>query len=154
MNQGKEVIMEARGLTRRYRNCDAVVDLDLQVEEGSVFAYLGPNGAGKTTTIRLLMDLVHPTAGEARVFGRRSAELTRAHFAEIGYVSADQRMPGGMTVRGVLNYLRPMYPTWDDTFASYLTGMFDLPMKRKIRHLSRGMIRKTALVGALASTLR
>lgn len=150
MNTDAQIIVEARGLTRRYRNCDAVSDLDLQVEEGSVFAYLGPNGAGKTTTIRLLLDLIHPTAGEARVFGRPSRELGREQLAEIGYVSADQRLPEGMTVGGVLNYLRPMYPTWDTSFAGYLTGMFDLPMNRKIRHLSRGMRRKTALVGALA----
>ena len=102
MNTDAQIILEARGLTRRYRNCEAVSDLDLQVEEGSVFAYLGPNGAGKTTTIRLLLDLIHPTAGEARVFGRPSRKLGREHLAEIGYVSADQRLPEGMTVAGIL----------------------------------------------------
>ena len=150
MSTDTRVIMEARGLSRRYRNCDAVIDLNLKVEEGSVFAYLGPNGAGKTTTIRLLMNLVHPSSGEARIFGRPSAALRPAHLADIGYVAADQRLPEWMTVGGLLGYLKPMYPAWDDAFATYLTGMFDLPMNRRIKQLSRGMRRKTALVGALA----
>ncbi len=150
MSAASNVIMEARGLTRRYRHCDAVVDLDLQVPEGSVFAYLGPNGAGKTTTIRLLLNLIHPTAGEAMVFGQPSRRLGREALAQIGYVSADQQLPPGMTVGGILDYLRPMYPSWDPAFVKYLTAMFDLPLNRKVKHLSRGMQRKTALVGALA----
>ncbi len=98
MSAASNVIMEARGLTRRYRHCDAVVDLNLQVPEGSVFAYLGPNGAGKTTTIRLLLNLIHPTAGEAAVFGRPSRRLGQEAFAQIGYVSADERLPKHLLV--------------------------------------------------------
>jgi ABC-2 type transport system ATP-binding protein len=63
--------IELRGLAKRYESLVAVDGLDLVVEEGRVFGLLGPNGAGKTTTLRMLTGLVHPTAGEARLFGER-----------------------------------------------------------------------------------
>ncbi|HUS84751.1 MAG TPA: ABC transporter ATP-binding protein [Anaerolineales bacterium] len=54
---------------------EAVIDLDLEVQAGQVFGFLGPNGAGKTTTIRLLMDLIRPSAGEAFLFGKPTSSL-------------------------------------------------------------------------------
>ncbi|MDP2274451.1 MAG: ABC transporter ATP-binding protein [Archangium sp.] len=63
-------IIEATGLTRKYGAVTAVEGLDLDVREGSVTGFLGPNGAGKTTTIRMLLGLVHPTAGSVRVCGQ------------------------------------------------------------------------------------
>jgi ABC-2 type transport system ATP-binding protein len=61
--------IETDGLTKRYGGSVGVDDLDLTVERGEAFGFLGPNGAGKSTTISLLLDFLHPTAGEARVFG-------------------------------------------------------------------------------------
>ena len=60
----------ARGLVKRYGEIVAVDDVDLTVERGDVFGYLGPNGAGKTTSLRMLLGLIRPTAGVARLFGR------------------------------------------------------------------------------------
>lgn len=150
MNNGEKVIIEARGLSRHYRHCDALAGLDLEVREGSVFAYLGPNGAGKTTTIKLLLNLIHPTAGGSSLFGVPSAKLGREEFSRIGYVSADQKQPEWMTVGELLRYLRGLYPDWDDAFCTAMVALFDLPEDRKLKHLSRGMRMKTALVGALA----
>jgi len=62
--------VEARGLVKRYGDIVAVDDVDLTVERGDVFGYLGPNGAGKTTSLRMLLGLIRPTAGRARLFGR------------------------------------------------------------------------------------
>jgi len=64
-------IIATRGLTKRFRGGQLAVDgLDLTVPAGSVFGFLGPNGSGKTTTIRMLMGLIEPTSGTARVLGR------------------------------------------------------------------------------------
>ena len=68
--------IETTGLTKRFGDVVAVDDLDLTVEAGEVFGFLGPNGAGKSTTIALLLDFLHPTAGEARVFGLDSHEAS------------------------------------------------------------------------------
>ena len=57
------------GLTKRYGSTLALDRLDLEIRPGEVFGFLGPNGAGKTTTIRLLLGLIHPTSGTARVLG-------------------------------------------------------------------------------------
>jgi ABC-2 type transport system ATP-binding protein len=63
------------GLTKQYRRVRAVDDLSFQVEPGRVTGFLGPNGAGKTTTLRMLLNLVTPTAGTATIGGRRYADL-------------------------------------------------------------------------------
>ncbi len=106
-------IIETHNLTRRYWKTEAVSGLDLALPEGSITALLGPNGAGKTTTIKLLMNLILPSAGEARVLGVDSRKLGPAEFARIGYVSENQQLPLWMTVRQLLDYCRPFYSTWD-----------------------------------------
>jgi ABC-2 type transport system ATP-binding protein len=64
-------VVAVRGLTKSYGRVHAVTDLDFEVEPGQVCGLLGPNGAGKTTALRMLVGLIRPTAGEARLFGRR-----------------------------------------------------------------------------------
>ena len=62
--------VETRGLVKRYGDIVAVDHVDLAVERGDVFGYLGPNGAGKTTSLRIMLGLIRPTDGSARLFGR------------------------------------------------------------------------------------
>ena len=62
-------VIEAEKLTKSYGSHRGIIEVDLAVQQGEVFGFLGPNGAGKTTTIRLLLDLIRPTSGHARVFG-------------------------------------------------------------------------------------
>ncbi len=137
-------IIETHNLTRRFGRTEAVHDLDFSVPQGSVCALLGPNGAGKSTTIKLLMNLLQPTAGEARVLGADSRRLRRRHFEWIGYVSENQQLPAWMTVRQYLDYCRPFYPNWDRGLEKELTDQFALPGDRKLGELSRGMLMKAA----------
>lgn len=143
-------VIETRNLSRRFGKKDAVHDLAIRVPEGRIFAFLGPNGAGKSTTIKLLMNILEPTAGEALVFGRDARTLGPAEFCQIGYVAEDQAAPDGMTVQQFLDYVRPMYPTWDPAFCSVLLKQFDLPLNRKLKNLSRGMRMKAILLSSLA----
>jgi ABC-2 type transport system ATP-binding protein len=122
----------------------------LAVPRGSVFALLGPNGAGKTTTLKLLMNLLPPTSGSARVLGVDSRKLREREFAQIGYVSENQQLPLWMTVRQLLDYCRPFYPTWDRALEATLLKQFALPADRKLSQLSRGMTMKAALLSSLA----
>jgi len=66
---GSPAVIETRGLVKRFAEANAVDGIDLDVPDGGVYGFLGPNGAGKTTTIRILVGLLWPTRGSARIFG-------------------------------------------------------------------------------------
>lgn len=143
-------IIEVNQLSRSFGKKDAVKGLNLVVPEGTVFAFLGPNGAGKTTTIKTIMNIIEPSSGTAKVFGKDSRQLQPADFASIGYISENQKMPEWMTVQQLLDYCKPFYPTWDDDFVAKLQAQFKLPLNEKIKSLSRGMKVKAALLSSLA----
>ncbi len=145
-----KAVIETHSLTHRFGALPAVRDLNLSVPEGSIFAFLGPNGAGKTTTIKLILNLLHPTEGHATVLGADSTRLGPAEFARIGYVSENQQLPEWMTVQQLVDFCRPMYPTWDADFCSRMLRDFLLPTETQIRHLSRGMRMKVSLLTSLA----
>ena len=99
MNDGR---ITARGLTKRYRGVTAVDDLSFTVEPGRVTGFLGPNGAGKTTTLRMLLNLLTPTAGTATIGGRRYADLdepTRVVGAVLEASAAHAGRTGGNHLR-------------------------------------------------------
>jgi ABC-2 type transport system ATP-binding protein len=131
-------VIETNNLTRSFTGTYAVRDLSLSVPEGSVFAFLGPNGAGKTTTIKMLMNILEPTSGQASVMGVETRRIGPRELARIGYVSENQKMPDWMTVGQLIDYCRPFYPQWDDAFCTKLREQFELPLDRKLKHLSRG----------------
>jgi ABC-2 type transport system ATP-binding protein len=137
-------------LTCRYGRTEAVRGLTLTVEPGSIFALLGPNGAGKTTTVRMLMNILRPSAGRATVLGVDSRRLGVHELATIGYVSENQKVPLWMTVDELLAFCRPLYPSWDESLCRKLLADFDLQANAKIASLSRGMRVKAALVSSLA----
>src|ERR1700761_4280975 len=123
-------IIEADQLGYRYRQNHAVNGLNLRVPEGSIFALLGPNGAGKTTTIKLLMNLLSPSSGSIKVLGVDSRRLGPPELQQIGYVSEHQKRPLWMTVGGLADYCRPLYPTWDRSLEQDLLNRFELPRNR------------------------
>jgi ABC-2 type transport system ATP-binding protein len=143
-------VIETHALSRRFGSNEALHALDLSVPAGSICALLGANGAGKTTTIKLLMNLVAPTAGRAQVLGTDSRRLSPRELAQIGYVSENQKLPRWMSIRQYLDYCRPFYPQWDRDLERALTAQFGLPVDRKLGHLSRGMLVKVALLSALS----
>jgi ABC-2 type transport system ATP-binding protein len=137
-------------LTRKFGRIYALNGLNLDVPPGAVYALVGPNGAGKTTAIKILMNIYAPTTGRAEVLGIPSTEIAGAAFTSIGYVSENQQLPEWMRVGQFLDYLRFFYPSWDAALEKELIRQFDLPLDRKLRHLSRGMRMKAALAAALA----
>ena len=98
-------LLRTDGLTKRYGHVLALDHLCLDVEEGEVVGFLGPNGAGKTTTIRLLLDLIRPTAGTASIGGfdchRQSLDARRL----VGYLPGEMPVYPEMTGRAYLAYL-------------------------------------------------
>jgi ABC-2 type transport system ATP-binding protein len=137
-------------LSKRFGKTEALSGVGLEVPEGAIYALVGANGAGKTTLIKLLMNILRPTAGSARVLGMDSQRLRGRDLNRIGYVSENQEFPEWMTVGGMLAYLRPFYPTWDGALEGQLVRQFDLPLKRELKQLSRGQRMKAAMASALA----
>jgi len=143
------VIIQTSDLHKAYGRHDALRGLNLTVPDGSAFALIGANGAGKTTTIRVLLNLLVPSAGTATVLGMDSRRLSRLELAQIGYVSENQRMPGRLTVSQYLAHLRAFYANWDSELERSILTQLRLPPERKIADLSHGMRMKMALACAL-----
>jgi ABC-2 type transport system ATP-binding protein len=142
--------IETRFLTKQYRRTVALDRVTLEIPEHAVYALVGANGAGKTTLIRLLMNIFQPSGGTATVLGMASGEMSGRAFERIAYVSENQEIPDAMTIGGLLDYVRPFYPQWDTELEVQLVRQFDLPLERKLKHLSRGMRMKAALASVLA----
>ncbi len=149
-SQEETSAIRTENLTKKFGRVHALAGLNLNVAEGAVYALVGPNGAGKTTAIKILMNIFGPTHGRAQVLGMESTQIAGRAFTSIGYVSENQQLPEWMRVGGLLAYLRPFYPSWDRDLEKELVKQFDLPLDRKLRHLSRGMRMKAALASALA----
>ncbi len=143
-------IIETFSLTKYYKNnVIGIEDLSLSVEEGEIYGFLGSNGAGKTTTIRLLVNLIFPSAGNARVFGK---DIVKSHLdicKDIGYLPSAVRPPKYMTGENFLDYMGKLSSNGDIAYRNHLLEKFDFPskdLKRKIKEYSSGMARKIALV--------
>jgi ABC-2 type transport system ATP-binding protein len=141
--------IETHGLEKTYGNeVRAVADLNLRVERGEVFGYLGPNGAGKSTTIRVLLDLIHPTAGHASVLGldvRRDGVEARRR---IGYLPGDLRLYDRMTAREQLDSFARLRGAVDLERRNRLCERFAVVLDRPIRQLSKGNRQKIGVVQA------
>ena len=138
------------GFSKDYGKTRAVDDLTLTVPEGSIFGFLGQNGAGKTTTIRTLLNLQRPTAGQLSVMGLDSVRDSVAVRRQVGYLPEEPTYYPWMTVDEILRFNRAFYPEWDGALEASLVKQLDLPRKRKLQDLSRGMQSKVGLVMALA----
>ncbi|HLK69676.1 MAG TPA: ABC transporter ATP-binding protein [Bryobacteraceae bacterium] len=137
-------------LSKKFRRTAVLDGLYMDVPHGSIYGLVGANGAGKTTTIKILMNIHEPTGGRSEVLDVNSRHLAPRELAQIGYVSENQEVPEWMTVGYFLQYLSGFYPTWDRALASELVRQFQLPLDRKLRHLSHGMRMKAALASSLA----
>ena len=142
--------IRVENLVKKFGSVQALHGVNFAVPAGCIYGLLGPNGAGKTTTIKILMNLLPPSEGRAEVLGRRSEKLRWRDFQKIGYVSENQQLPENMRVGELLAYLEPYYPTWDPELGQELLRQLDLPLDRRLKHLSRGMKMKAALLASLA----
>ena len=142
--------ISTENLTKKFARTEVLKGIDLAVPEGAIYALVGANGAGKTTLIKLLMNILRPTSGSAHVLGLDANQIAGSAFTRIGYVSENQDQPEWMTVGALLDYMRPFYPQWDRDLERQLVAQFDLPLDRKLKHLSRGMKMKAAFASSLA----
>jgi ABC-2 type transport system ATP-binding protein len=148
-----ELAIEARGVTKRFGEVTAVADLDLAIEEGTVYGFLGPNGSGKTTTMRMLTTLTRPTEGEAFVHGVDVRDR-RAVVRHIGYLPEEPPLFDELTAREQLRHVAALHDvpgaTADRHIADYL-DRFALAdaADRRIGGYSTGMRKKVGLIQAV-----
>jgi ABC-2 type transport system ATP-binding protein len=136
------------GLSKDYGSARGLFGLDLEVGRGEIFGFLGPNGAGKSTTMRLLLDLIRPTAGSARVLGldtrRGSVEIRR----RVGFLPGDFAVYPKLTGRAVLDYLAQLRGGVDLRVRQALVERFEADLDRPVRQLSTGSRQKLGLIQA------
>lgn len=143
-----EPAIRTEGLVKTYGRNRGLAGLDLDVRTGEVYGFLGPNGAGKTTTIRLLLDLIRPTAGRARVLGLDPRADGVALRRRVGYLAGDFLVNGRQTARELLTYLGNLRGGVPRAAVDALAERLDLDTTRQIAALSRGNRQKVGLVQA------
>jgi ABC-2 type transport system ATP-binding protein len=147
-------VLSTRLLTKRYGRLTAVEDLDLEVGAGELFGFLGPNGAGKTTTIKMLVGLLRPTSGSARVAGADILQEPEKAKARIGYVPDAATLYDKLTAREFLEFSGDLYHVprpVRDRRTEALLSLFDLGERANdfLSGYSRGMRQKVSLAAAL-----
>ncbi|HVB90859.1 MAG TPA: ABC transporter ATP-binding protein [Acidimicrobiales bacterium] len=141
--------IRTEGLTKRYGPVDALSNLTLEVAHGEVLGYLGPNGAGKSTTIRLLLGLIHPTAGRAEIFGLDSRHQTVEAHRRLAYVPGEASLWPSLTGAETLHLLGQVQGQVDAPYRGELIARFDLDPSKKVRAYSKGNRQKLILIAGL-----
>lgn len=149
-SEGATIIATSQ-LSKSYGKVRALQNLTIEIRRGEVFGLLGPNGSGKTTTIRLLLGLLRPSGGSARVLGhdcwRDSLQVRNA----VTYVPGELRLPGHLTGFELLRYLdRLRGGEALDRAVALAHDVMDLDLRRRARTYSTGMKQKLALAQAFA----
>jgi len=141
-------LLEVAGLTKAYGRKRGIIDVSFSVVAGAVKRNLGPNGAGKTTTMRLLMGLLYPDRGTARIAGtdcwRQSVDVTRV----VGYLPGELALDANLTGGQILAYLANLRGGVDSAYLETLIARLDLDPTRRFRQYSHGNKQKVGLIQA------
>ena len=144
-------MIDVDGLSKRYGDLQAVADVSVTVESGSVFGLVGPNGAGKTSTLKMIAGLLEPTAGEITVDGRDPGDP--AMHRRLGYLPEESPLYEEMTPRGYLTFFADLYDVPAMVAESRIEETLDrLDLEardRQVGDFSKGMKRKVGIARSL-----
>ncbi|MEK5415662.1 ABC transporter ATP-binding protein [Paenibacillus odorifer] len=143
-------VVEIKGLTKSYGNVTAIHELSFSLEKNKIYGLLGRNGAGKTTIMHMITAQLFPTSGVLNVFGEHPYENNRV-LRQICFIKESQRYPDTYRIIDVLEVSELFFPNFDREYAHSLIKDFNLPLKRRIKKLSRGMLSAVGIVVGLAS---
>ncbi|MES2346896.1 MAG: ABC transporter ATP-binding protein [Pseudomonadota bacterium] len=141
--------IQCDGISKRYPHFQ-LRDVDLTLEQGAVMGLVGPNGAGKSTILRMVMGLVGADTGSIKVLGHAMPEQQITAKRNIGFVAEDMRLYESETIAFHMDFIKSIFDTWDDGYASTLLRRFDMNKKQKVKGLSHGQRVKATLLLALA----
>ncbi len=140
----------ARDLRKSFGKHAVLSGLTLEVPQGHAVGLVGANGAGKTTLLKILLGLIRPDGGEARIAGEASSELSPAVRGRIGYVPQAPVQFSWLTGKSMLDYVGAFYPTYDSEYANALVERWKVSLKTPIGLLSPGQQQRLSIVRALA----
>ena len=143
-------VISLRDITKSYGNFE-LGPVNLEIEPGHVVAVVGPNGSGKSTLIRMLMNLVKPTSGEVRLFGRAYPDDEVAIKQRIGYVPERSVGHDEMSAKSLGEFVSYWYPRWDQRLYQDLLGRSRVDQDKKFGKLSKGVQRRLSFALALAT---
>jgi len=143
-------VVKVHKLSKTYGDMKALDDVSLTIEANKIYGLLGRNGAGKTTLMHILTAQNFATSGELRVFGEHPYENNRV-LSRICFIKESQRYPDTFRVSHVLQAASLLFPNWDSAFAHTLLEDFQIPLKRRVKKLSRGMLSAVGIIVGLAS---
>ncbi len=145
-------VIETDHLSKDYGKFHAVQSLNLRISQRQITGFLGRNGAGKSTTIKMLLGMTHPTEGTGTVLGRAidDPKASREMRREVAYVAEDKQLYSYMTVEQLIAFTRSFYSDWQPDLERQLLKQYELPLRRKVKALSKGMRTKLALLLALS----
>ncbi len=141
--------IETTGLTKFYGSARGIEGLDLKVEQGEFFGFIGPNGAGKSTTIRLLLGLISPTSGDARVLGLDIRHDKTEILRRVGYLPSEITFYPGMRVSQILELSAGLRGVNCREEVERLCQRLQLDTSRRAEDLSLGNRKKVGIVCAL-----
>lgn len=140
-------VIQISDLTKRYGKDRGIENISLQVEEGEIFGFIGPNGAGKSTTIRVLLNLLFPTGGSARIMGLDTVRDSKKIREMTGYIPSEANPYPDMTAREFLLYCAAFYGVTDaEKRIGELMELFETEPGRKISDLSSGNRKKLSII--------
>ena len=143
-------IIDITGLSKFYGKARGIEHINLEIGEGEIFGFIGPNGAGKSTTIRILMNLIFPTGGSARIMGMDVIRDTKKIKMQVGYIPSDASAYSSMNVHEFLNYCIRFYNVQNGAQRiSELSELFELDLTRQITDLSLGNRKKVSIIQSL-----
>lgn len=142
--------IHSQNLTKTYQSIQAVGGINLSVPRGAIYGFLGRNGAGKTTTIKMLLGLIRPTAGSAKVLGMDVRSERIAILQRTAFVSEKKTLYPSLTPSELVRFSRGFYPTWSDRTVEKYARLFEIPMRQRFEKLSNGNQTKVFLLLALS----
>ncbi|WHY21335.1 ABC transporter ATP-binding protein [Paenibacillus sp. G2S3] len=143
-------VVEVKGLTKSYGKVTVIQDINFSLEKNKIYGLLGRNGAGKTTIMHMITAQLFATSGELRVFGEHPYENNRV-LNQICFIKESQKYPDTYRIIDVLEVSALFFPNFDRDYAHSLIKDFNLPLKRRMKKLSRGMLSAVGIVIGLAS---
>ncbi|MFC5591410.1 ABC transporter ATP-binding protein [Sporosarcina soli] len=125
-------------------------DFSMTVKKGFVTGFIGGNGVGKSTTIKLIMNLLQPDSGTVSLFGLNYKDHEKEIKQRIGFVFDENIFYENVTLAEMKRIIKPSYSNWDDNLFDYYVQTFELPLTKKIKTFSKGMMMKASLTVALS----